>query len=138
MPDIVMMKTTGRGLLVEAEEQTEFVSKPPGAWAGKVAVAPARSAGPGDQGRGGAGLAGGAGGWKGWSALEAGTGPGLRPAAPYRARAEWPRGSGRAPACRGGRTGRGDWPAAAALFFFTFLPLRPARWRQGAAAAAAG
>lgn len=45
-----------------------------------------------------------------------------RPAAPYRARAEWPRGAGALPPAGGGRTGRWDRPGRGErCFSFTFL-----------------
>lgn len=47
----------------------------------------------------------------------------LRPAAPYRALAEWPRGAGALPPAGGGRTGRRDRPGLGErCFSFTFLP----------------
>lgn len=57
----------------------------------------------------------------GGAALGGGTGLAPRPAAPYRARAEWPRGARALPPAGGGRTGRGEpdrpWRA---LFLFRF------------------
>lgn len=61
-----------------------------------------------------------------------------RPAAPYRARAEWPRGASALPPAGGGRTGRGDRPGRGGrCFSFTFLPSEAGalageerRWRR--------
>ena len=55
--------------------------------------------------------------------MEAAPALGPRPAAPYRARVEWPRGAGALPPAGGGRTGRGDRPGRSRrCFSFTFLP----------------
>lgn len=89
-----------------------------GGWASRVAQAPRRSTGE-PAGRGGAHEEGrGDGAWPaggrlwrlevGGAALGGGTGLAPRLAAPYRARAEWPRGARALPPAGGGRTGRGD------------------------------
>lgn len=102
-------------------------SKLPGTWAGGAAVAPARSAGlrawPAGAWRGRGRPAAPAVG-RGWSCPWRRHRPwARRPAAPYRARAEWPRGAGALPPAGGGRTGRGDRPGRGGrCFSFTFPP----------------
>lgn len=88
----------------------------------------------------GAGPAGGAGGWKGLELpLEAAPALGLEaPPRPIGPEAVAPRSGALPPAGEGGRGAGTGQAAAGAVSLSLSFPLRPARWRQGAAAAARG